>query len=146
MKKWSILLVFLFSFVLTSCVNTRGVIPYGKWENAEYCLILDIDPKKSDLNYGNFPGTYQLDEDIIDVYIRFSNHSKEFDIYNISDQPGEGVANFHTLAYFGGSYRFNNDELVYSLQPLWKERMGIETIIFKKIADYEAPASPTLTP
>jgi len=120
---------------LSACVNTRGPIPYGKWESDVPHIIIDINPQDEE-----FQGTCQQEDEIIDIYVSISNFSKEFDIYRISDKIHRSQSGYYELALFNGSYRVSGDKLYYKLKPYWQEKSGItDTIVFTKIEEYEAP-------
>ncbi|MCL1816421.1 MAG: hypothetical protein FWG43_02310 [Clostridiales bacterium] len=131
----------LFLIHLSACgVNTRGPLPYGKWESKEPHIIIDINPINEYANgYYEFSGIYDHNNEVIDVFIAFSHISKEFSLFNISDknndQPG-----FYQLALLRGTYSLRNIKLYYRIKPHWKEKSGIKhTIVFELIEEYEVP-------
>ena len=134
-KKFIAIIWLLLLLCLSACFNTRGAIPYGKWESLNPQIIMDINPQ-----YEEFLGTYQHEDEVIDVYIAISGFSKQFDIYKISDKIYRSESGYYRLALFGGSYSVRNGKLYYKLQPYWQEKSGVtHTIVFTKIEEYEAP-------
>ena len=130
-----IILLLLLAFVSSCGVNTRGPLPYGKWESTEPYIIMDINPQNEE-----FYGVYQQDDEIIDVLITFKNLWKEFDIYNVSDLSKISQPDFYELALLNGEYAIRNNKLYYRVKPYWKEKSGItHTIVFDKIEEYEIP-------
>jgi hypothetical protein len=126
----------LLQLCLSACVNTRGPLPYGKWESTDPHIIMDINPQAEE-----FLGIYKQEDEEIEVYIAFSGFSKQFDIYKISDKIYRSQSGYYRLALFGGSYRVRSGKLNYKLQPYWQEKSGItHTIVFTKIEEYEIPA------
>ena len=125
---------------LSACfVNTRGPLPYGKWESSDPHIVMDINPQVYE-SPGVFYGVYYEDSIEIAVFIPFSGFSKQFDIYKLSDKINMSQPSFYRLALFGGSYTFTKNRLKYKLQPYWQEQSGItHTIVFNKIEEYEAP-------
>ena len=136
--------------LLPACgISTRGTLPYGVWQNKTLGLTLNItepiaikitqppieaiDPTKP-IEYERkvYTGIYVIDGMETDILILFSNHAKEFYIYNAAEYPA-----VYDKAYFFGSYRFDDKQLRYKVIGWWEEQTGIPEIIFTKIEDYE---------
>ena len=121
---------------LTACgVNTRGPLPYGKWESIEPYIFMDINP-----NDKYFYGTYQQNDEIIEVWITFQAYWKQFDIYKVSDTSKINEPDFYELALLNGFYRIKNGKIYYRIKPHWQEKSGVKhTIVFELIEEYEVP-------
>ncbi len=120
---------------LSSCVSTRGPIPYGVWENSALGLVMDWNPDDNE-----FTGIYQNNGEAVEIYVGLSIFSKEFNIYKGSDKQFGDNAGYNERALFNGSYSLKDGKLYYSLMPYWEEKSGIiGTIIFEKIKEYDVP-------
>ena len=145
-----ILVTLMITSLLPACgISTRGTLPYGVWQNKTLGLTLNItepiaikitqppieaiDPTKP-IEYERkvYTGFYVIDGMETDILILFSNHAKEFYIYNAAEYPA-----VYDKAYFFGSYRFDDKQLRYKVIGWWEEQTGIPEIIFTKIEDYE---------
>ena len=145
-----ILVTLMITSLLPACgISTRGTLPYGVWQNKTLGLTLNstepiaikitqppieaIDPTKP-IEYERkvYTGIYVIDGMETDILILFSNHAKEFYIYNAAEYPA-----VYDKAYFFGSYRFDDKQLRYKVIGWWEEQTGIPEIIFTKIEDYE---------
>lgn len=135
--------------LLSACtVSMQGTLPYGVWQNETLGLTLNItepveikiiqppieaidSTKPIEYERMVYTGTYVVDGVETDIFILFSNHAKEFDIFDAAEYPA-----VYDEAYFHGSYKFDDEELRYNVIGLWEERTGIPEIIFTKIEDY----------
>lgn len=145
-----ILVTLMITSLLPACgISARGTLPYGVWQNKTLGLTLNItepiaikitqppieaiDPTKP-IEYERkvYTGIYVIDGMETDILILFSNHAKEFYIYNAAEYPA-----VYDKAYFFGSYRFDDKQLRYKVIGWWEEQTGIPEIIFTKIEDYE---------
>ena len=108
MKKFAVLIfLLLMQLFLIACINTRGTLPYGKWESTEPHIIIDINEQEYETS-GVFNGyIYEEDKDIT-VFFTFAVNRKELSIYNVSDELS---------ALFNGSYHIKGDKLYYKLKP-----------------------------
>ena len=135
----AVICLVLLLLCLSACFNTRGPIPYGKWESVEPNIIMDLNPYEYD-SPGRFYGTYYEEDEVIDIYISISSFSKEFAVKKFSDIIYLDQPDSYKLALFDGSYRIKGDKLYYKLKPYWQEKSGVtHTIVFTKIEEYEAP-------
>ena len=100
-------------------------LPYGKWENREIGLTLNIIRQNGRLFQAN--GTFVVDGVETDVYIRLPQGAS---ILDIIDTDGTG----RTL--FSGSYRVIGDQLNLNLNQRTRERTGLREIVFNRITDY----------
>ena len=77
-KMFYITIVIAMLSCFSSCyIDAPLRIPYGKWENTEWGIVLDINPEivvgedMSGWRWRRFPGTYFDGEKTIDIYIQF---------------------------------------------------------------------------
>jgi len=128
----------LFTIVLLCSCSIHSLLPfpYGKWQNAELGLIMDLNPEFED-KYGFpvFPGTYVEDGVKIDVYIHFFTPGITADILRASDRRSGGWFGGSPPLY-GGHYKVSDNQLYLSLNQQSQERAGLETIVFDRIEDY----------
>ena len=123
--------------LVSSCtLNALRPFPYGKWENAELGLVLDINR-----NYNKeqaFSGFYIENGEEIDVYVFFSITHGYFWIIRESDLHHWGGVRDAETTIFDGRYRVRGERLYYTLTPFWQEQTGItDTIVFERIVSYD---------
>jgi len=139
MKRIIILIIILAisGTLISSCApNALRPFPYGKWENAELGLVLDINR-----NYNKeqaFSGFYIENGEEIDVYVVFSiTHGRFWIIREPGLRHWGGTRDTETTI-FDGNYRLRGDRLHYTLTPFWQEQTGItDTIVFERIVSYD---------
>ena len=157
MRKHIILFAFL-AVVLaltSSCaaLHTLYPFPYGKWENAELGLVLDINPETElEAKYSNsreFPGSLLEDDERIDVFIVFAMVHGTFDIFRESDRQifeqlydeASREEQRKVVLFDGGYYRANRGKLrLGRLRESTQERVGSDTIIFDLIEEDDGTA------
>jgi len=136
MKKNIIVLMLLsLLMLLSSCA--AALMPYGKWENAELGMVLDIDPKYYSVrDFPGFLGTYVIDNEEIDIFVFFSTTHGGFAIWKEIDAP-EWSGHNYDLALYRGTYRWSGEkQLRLRLDQQSQERTGMRGIIFELIEDY----------
>jgi len=135
-----VLLLGLLISLISSCApNVLRPFPYGKWENVDIGLVLDIDPMGAIQHEEQYHGKFMEDGEVIDVYVFFVITHGRIYILRESEWPSSGPDN-HDSTIFGGTYRLRGDRLHYKLTPYWQEQTGItDTIIFEKIEEYYVP-------
>ena len=138
MAKKIISLSIIFGLVLlitSSCSIPRPLdIPFGKWENTEMGLVLDISP---DICVPNpewlgqdmcrFPGTYVLDGELINVQISFHD-TQTFPGFSIHRYPiiiGQPI----DVLYSGWEHRVEQNRLYLG--------RGEQTIVLERVLEYE---------
>lgn len=129
-----LLLLLILLLFASSCVNTRGQLPYGIWQSKEPDLVFDIDPQCESF----FKGQYTEDGKSINVFVAFAVAYKEFGIYDESEVDiAKGSIRHTEDSIFEGSYKMKGDKLIYTLNPHWREVTGYKTITFDKIKEYD---------
>ncbi len=146
MKKYNLFVLLLIVMVsTTSCgISTLGTLPYGRWENVEHGIVLDINPK---INLAShlFPGTYERDGERMEISIVIATAHKGLSIYKLSNQAY--LDEMYREDWMFGDYTFNKTQLRYTLRPHSQEKTGItDTIVFEKIKDYDIPETPPPKP
>jgi len=140
MKRITIITALLaFMTILTSScsLNARRPFPYGKWENAELGLIMDINPqdRTPDLR---FNGTFVENGEKIEVYVFIMILTGDIVILSNPEWPRSGPYVDVTSTILIGRYRLRGERLHFSLTSYWQEQTGItDTIIFERIVDYD---------
>jgi len=140
MKRIIILIIILAisGTLISSCtLNALRPFPYGKWENAELGLVLDVNPLNR-ASTNRFYGTLVENEDMLEIYVFFLVTHGDLWILRESDWGNRGGARNTDTTIFGGSYRLRGDRLHYTLTPFWQEQTGItDTIVFERIVSYD---------
>jgi len=110
---------------------------YGIWESAEMGFVFDVHPE-SYYRYA-FPGTYVEDGEKVDATIVFVVADSNLAIFRESDRSvfmerGDGAVE---VIVYAGSYRLRRNRLRVTTHPHWRERTGVEEIVFERIHKYE---------
>ena len=120
------------SLLFSACVSRPSPTPYGKWENVDIGLTLDINPELE--NNGYYPSQYNRDNKVLDVRIFFNRIHDAF--YITTNDNVEQLA---------GSFKIRSEKIYLNLYPKWEEELGKTIIVFDLIEEYETPP-PTPTP
>ena len=119
-------------------IESPLLVPFGKWENTELGLVLDIDPTIIDGvdqpggRIRRFPGTYWNDGERIDVVVSFTVlHTGEQDIriFRYSDRHASPVP-----MLFIGFHQVRDNHLY--LTGVFDDTGGFE-IVLELIEEYE---------
>ena len=138
MKKsfFVVILVLVVAYVPTACFANPDRplrVPYGKWENKEMGLILDINPERmidesvvAGLRWQMYPGTYIEDGEIIDVIITISlwKGTQYFNIIRESDRHYESAPLLYNGMELGVrqnrlSLRTSDGDIVFERVPTY---------------------------
>jgi len=138
MNKIVLCLLALFLLATTSCFKPKSPTPYGKWENPDIGLILDINPEYLH-NREHFRGQYQTDSEVLEIIIVFARAYDELGILSIDANHQDGLLWSDETVYFNGTFNIKDGKLHLYLFKKYQERYGIITIVFSKIEDYDAP-------
>ena len=135
----SLVLLVLLSVIVTSCTIARPLdIPFGKWENTELGLVLDINPDICTPNPQRrgrdgclFPGTYRENGNLIEIRILFSDApgGMEILIFRYPFVSGEEVDTFYSVL----SHRVEQNRLYLTVF----DGTGIVEIVLELIEEYE---------
>ena len=143
MKRITIItvLIVLATILVSSCsLNSLRPFPYGKWENAELGLVLDVNPQNNIPGQGrdSFFGTYMESGEEIEVYVYFDVIHGDLWILRNPDWGSRGGERNTETSIFGGRYRLRRERLHFTLTSFWQEQTGItDTIIFERVVDYQ---------
>lgn len=134
--------VLIFLVLITgtsSCVAMREM-PYGRWENADLGMVLDVNPIfYPERDFPGFPGTYMKDAEEIAIFVFFSHIHGGFAMWREVDAP-EWSGHNYDLALYRGTYRLSvGNQLWLRLDQASREQTGLDTIVFERIAEYEEP-------
>ena len=134
-----VMIVAILTAVFASCTLDHALlVPFGRWENAELSLVLDIDPR---INVGSdlpgsrariFPGTYWIDGERTEVLALFTvNHlgEQEISIFRYSDRHANPIPSI----YRGWNHQVRDNSLYLTVFD------GTETveIVLELIKEYE---------
>ena len=111
--------------LLSSCVSTRGELPYGIWQSENPYIVLHVTQE------GDWRGEYEQEGKTIDVSLEFAIGYKGMGMVNPDNRKENEIYEYY------GTYTFNKNKLTYKLTPYFVKRYGFKTITFKKIEDYK---------
>jgi len=109
--------------------------PYGVWVSDEPRIMFYFKPQYRILDgWPTYIGLYTLDSVETKVFAYFGNGLR-FAIYNLSSLREDG--GLSGLALFGGSYQVIRDEIHLRLPQPFVEQFGTQTIIFRRVEEYD---------
>ena len=117
--------------LLSGCVSTLGVLPYGVWQSEEPYILLDIPYEGT----GMYTGKCEKGGEIIDIVFGIPVSHKGITIFDAIALESNEFSSKNM--YYAGTYTYTEDKLVYKLSPYFQEIHGIKKITFTKIQDYE---------
>jgi hypothetical protein len=124
------MLVLLFT---TSCRSEPVDPPYGVWVSEEPRIVLFFKPEYRTPRARGYLGLYTIDDVETKVFARM-HYGVRFSINPADAMTEDGV---WLIPLFVGDYRMVDDEFHYRLTPMFQERLGIDTIVFHRVYDYD---------
>jgi len=120
---------------ISSCLPETPDPPYGVWVGGDPQIMLFLKPQyRMTEDWPTYIGLYMLDGEEIKVFVRFG-HGLSFRLsHQDSLQEGGGFSSSSLLV---GSYRVVRNQIHYTLTPHFQEQVGIQTIIFHRVEDYD---------
>ena len=146
--KWiipSVFFIWLFGLLLIVGIplllGFRGIgvavyldYPYGVWQSEEPTITLIIDPNYMlDEGRARFPGIYVRDTRTEDVLVGVDPVGAGIEVRNASIEDGR------QYAYYAGTYRIRGNRIYFTLGRLWRERTGIDLIVFELVEEVVVP-------
>jgi hypothetical protein len=113
----------------TSCNNYKLYWPLGTWESKNPDITFTVTGGKPD-----YPGTYFVDGETIEVYAVFYQFSPRIAIGEMRTDPDTGIIDDYD--YFCGDFKVKGDKLTLTLLPNWRKMHGIKKIVFTRTEEY----------
>jgi len=132
----SILMLTAAMLALASCLPDTPDPPEGVWVSDEPRIVLYLMPEyRIPDGILEYLGLYTLNGVETKVLVPFGN-GLQFEIYDYTRRSNTGglVAQQILLA---GTYRVVRDEIHWSLFPTSQERAGVDTIVFRRVENYD---------
>ena len=116
--------------------------PYGVWVSEEPRIMFYFKPQYRILDgWPTYIGLYTLDSVETKVFAYFGNGLWFNVFHNIGLSETGGLIGWIPEGGGGpllaGSYRVVRDEIHYTLTPYFQEQLGIQTIIFYRVEEYD---------
>ena len=136
MRKLTAITIILVLTLLASCVPDTPDPPYGVWVSEEPRIVLFFKPEyRIPVGPLSYLGFYTVEGVETKIFANFGNGLR-FEIFNLTGLSEEGgiVGSGRLLV---GNYRVAGSEIRYTLTPYFQERLGISTIVFRLMEDYD---------
>ena len=138
LKKLITIFAALILLALSSCVPEIPDPPYGVWQSDDPRITLFFTPEYQVIEGREFYfGLYSIDNVDKKVFAQFGPGGGGFGINDLSEPRNSGGCVLFSRTLIGGNYRLIENMMIYTLSPHSQERLGIETITFHLIDDYE---------
>jgi len=122
-------------FLLTSCIPDTPDPPYGVWVSEEPRIVLFFKPEyRIPVGMPSYIGIYVLDGVETKIFAHFGNGLR-FRIQHLDSLTVRGGLTDSSL--LEGNYRVTGEEIRYTLTTPFQERLGIRTIVFRLMDDYD---------
>ena len=110
--------------------------PYGVWVSEEPRMVLFLKPQyRISENWPRYIGLYTQDNIETKMFARFGPGTI-IEIFNLTGlREDGGIRGDERL--FAGSYQVVRDEIHYSLFQSSAERLGVQTIVFHRVEEYD---------
>jgi len=135
LRKLTAITIILALTLLTSCVPDTPDPPYGVWVSEEPRIVLFLKQEyRIPVASPSYPALYELDGVELKVFVSIST-GPQFGIYHLGSLSEGGGPSGPALLI--GPYRVVANEIRYTLNPPFQERLGISTIVFRLMEDYD---------
>jgi len=133
----SILMLTATMLALASCLpDTPDPPPEGVWVSEEPRIVLFLMPEyRLPVGMPEFIALYTIEDVETKVFVLFGN-GLEFEILDYTGRCGEIGALVRGAVLLSGTYRVVRNEIHWSLLPTFRERLGVSTVIFRQIENY----------
>ena len=125
-------------FMFHSCVPETPQPPFGVWKSNEPNIVLYLKPDYFMTQIMAHLGTYSENGYELKVFVHFG-HGLRFRMTEANSLRADGGMSLGE--FLTGTYQLVGDQIHYRPTPVFRERLGLDMIVFYRVDDYD-PINP----